>query len=145
MNKQRRKALNLIINDLEKTKAAIETFLDKEEKKPETKKEEKTNAEKLEDFRGQAADAQSQLETLRDEEQEYFDNMPEGLQGGDKGSAAEEAISNLDEAIGYAEELVDQFDEAIKAEAEEEIEEALDGSVDKIDDAIGSIESSMEG
>lgn len=41
----------------------------------------------------------AEAETTRDEEQEYFDNMPENMQGGDKGSAAEEAISNLDSAI----------------------------------------------
>ena len=41
----------------------------------------------------------TQLEDLRDEEQDYYDNMPESLQGGDKGQAAEEAVSNLDNAI----------------------------------------------
>lgn len=47
------------------------------------------------------------LENARDGEQEYLDNMPENMQGGDKGSAAEEAISNLDSAISDAESAAD--------------------------------------
>lgn len=38
------------------------------------------------------------IEELSGEEQEAYDNMPESLQGGDKGSAAEDAIQYLDEA-----------------------------------------------
>jgi hypothetical protein len=34
-------------------------------------------------------EAESVLETCRDDEQEYFDNMPEGFQKGKKGEAAE--------------------------------------------------------
>lgn len=40
-----------------------------------------------------------ELETIRDEEQDAFDNMPEGLQQGDKGQAMEEAIGIIEEAI----------------------------------------------
>jgi len=45
------------------------------------------------------------LENVRDEEQEYFDNMPESLQGGDKGHIAESAISNLENAISALEDF----------------------------------------
>lgn len=45
------------------------------------------------------SEAKSMLETVRDEEQEYYDNMPEGLQNGDKGCAAEEAISLIEDII----------------------------------------------
>ena len=51
------------------------------------------------------AQAKEVLETARDEEQEYLENMPEGLQGGDKGSAAEEAITALEEAIDSLDEI----------------------------------------
>ena len=47
------------------------------------------------------------LNAAKDEEQEYFDNMPESSQSGEKGSAAEEAISNLDSAIESANEAAD--------------------------------------
>lgn len=46
----------------------------------------------------------SELRTIAEEEQEKYDNMPEGLQGGDKGQAIETAAQTLDEAAGYAEE-----------------------------------------
>jgi hypothetical protein len=44
-------------------------------------------------------DARSLIEQARDDEQDYFDNMPEGFQNGDKGGAAQEAVSQLDDAI----------------------------------------------
>ena len=40
-----------------------------------------------------------QIETIRDEEQDYYDNMPEGIQSGDKGDAASYAIDALDSAV----------------------------------------------
>lgn len=39
------------------------------------------------------------IEEVRDEEQEAFDNMPEGLQSGERGDRAQEVISNLDQLI----------------------------------------------
>jgi hypothetical protein len=47
------------------------------------------------------------LETERDAEQEKFDNMPESLQGGDKGQAMEEGISTLEEAIEGVQAAID--------------------------------------
>jgi len=51
----------------------------------------------------QLADIRSELESLREEEQEYFDNMPESFQSGDKGTTAEYAIAALDMAIEHIE------------------------------------------
>lgn len=45
----------------------------------------------------------SELRTIAEEEQEKYDNMPEGLQGGEKGQAIESAAQALDDAAGYAE------------------------------------------
>ena len=45
------------------------------------------------------SEAKEMLEGVKDDEQEYFDNMPESLQGGDKGQAAEAAVSALDDAV----------------------------------------------
>lgn len=38
------------------------------------------------------------ISTVLDEEQQYFDNMPESVQGGSKGDVAQEVISNLENA-----------------------------------------------
>ena len=55
--------------------------------------------EKLEDLK-------SYVEELRDEEQDYFDNMPENLQGSEKGEMAENAISEMDDAISSIEDAI---------------------------------------
>ena len=58
------------------------------------------------------SDLSSQLTELRDEEQEYLDNMPGSLQGSEKAQAAENAVSNLDDAINGLEEVVGPLEEA---------------------------------
>lgn len=40
----------------------------------------------------------SELETLKEEEQEVFDNMPESFQQGERGEKVQSAIDNLEEA-----------------------------------------------
>lgn len=44
---------------------------------------------------------QEEIARIRDEEQEYLDNMPENMQDGDKGVKAQEAIDQLDEAVNF--------------------------------------------
>lgn len=46
-----------------------------------------------------------EIETIRDEEQEYYDNMPESLQSGDKGDVAQSAIEALEEGVNTLEEI----------------------------------------
>ena len=62
--------------------------------------------------RNRIAEVQSQLETLKqeidsilEEEQEAYDNMPESLQNGERGEAMQEAIDALESAVGSCEEL----------------------------------------
>lgn len=50
-------------------------------------------------------DARSELETLRDETQEKFDNMPDGLQQGDTGQLLEGRVESVDEMISDLEQL----------------------------------------
>ena len=56
-----------------------------------------------------------EVAALRDEEQEYFDNMPEGFQQGEKGQAAKDAISQLDEAASSIESAIDAIHSATAA------------------------------
>jgi hypothetical protein len=56
----------------------------------------------------------SDLETARDDEQDYFDNMPESFQGGEKGEMAEQAIQALQsgiDALAELDGLIDPNDE----------------------------------
>ena len=54
-------------------------------------------------------EAKGILESCRDEEQEYYDNMPESFQDGEKGSAAQEAIDALEEAVSSLEDITDNM------------------------------------
>lgn len=48
------------------------------------------------------------------EEQEAFDNLPEGLQGADKGQAMETAIAALEDASGGCDAVIDSCNEAME-------------------------------
>ena len=51
------------------------------------------------------------LEACRDEEQDYFDNMPESFQSGQKGEEAQAAIDALEEASSLMEDVSNALDE----------------------------------
>lgn len=70
----------------------------------------------------QLEEVKTLLESLKDdvsqcqeEEQDYYDNMPESLQNGDKGERASEAIEKMTEAVDNLESLDDTLEEAISA------------------------------
>ncbi len=49
------------------------------------------------------------LEAIRDEEQEAFDNLPENLQEAERGQSMQEAIDALDEAISSTTDAADHL------------------------------------
>lgn len=51
------------------------------------------------------------IQNILDEEQEAFDNMPEGLQLSDNGMISEEAQENLEAAIDSLEEAISHLEE----------------------------------
>ena len=53
------------------------------------------------------------LEDIKNDEEEYFDNMPENLQGSMRGMDSEEAISNMDDALEVLEQAIDENDQDI--------------------------------
>lgn len=57
----------------------------------------------------------SDLEIAKDEEQEYYDNMPESFQNGERGEKAESAISALECAYDNITECIENIDEALEA------------------------------
>lgn len=60
----------------------------------------------------QIEEAKSIIEAVKDEEQEAFDGMPENMQQGDRGSAMESAVSNLEDAIGEMENVLANIEDA---------------------------------
>lgn len=50
------------------------------------------------------------IEALQEEEQDYYDNMPEAFQCGEKGDKANEAIDNFAEAVSSLEEVISNLE-----------------------------------
>lgn len=57
-------------------------------------------------------EAKAILEQCREAEQDAYDNMPEGLQSGDKGDKAQSAISAMEEAESNLESAIDSIGSA---------------------------------
>lgn len=98
----------------------------------------------IEDFRDRITELNSEAESIeseisdfRDQEQEYFDNMPESLQNGERGIKAEEAVNALDSAQEIAHELT------YKLEALNDALKEVEAEVQTIDDAVLSLEEAM--
>jgi predicted RNase H-like HicB family nuclease len=124
VNKQRRKAISIEITyftgKIELLQAAIEA-----------------GTLVAEDF---SIDAGS-VETIRDDEQEAYDNLPESMQGGDRGDAMQEAIQNLEEAISSIEEAEGLIEDSRTPDDESPQEiyakavEVLEAAVETLDNA----------
>jgi hypothetical protein len=50
---------------------------------------------------------QAEIEGLQEEEQEYYNNMPEGIQDSEKGQAAQDAADSLGEAAQAIESAIE--------------------------------------
>ena len=54
-------------------------------------------------------DARDIIDTCKNEEQEAFDNLPEGFQQSDRGEAMEAAVSEMDDAIDEIDRIIDSI------------------------------------
>ena len=54
-----------------------------------------------------------ELESICSDEQDYFDNMPENLQGGQRGCESEEAIEQMEEAVSQIEDAISIIEEIV--------------------------------
>lgn len=68
------------------------------------------------------------LDNIKDDEQCYYDNIPENLQSSQRAEDSEYAIDNLEEALDFLNELynMDEFDKD---------NELIQQAIDKIEDA----------
>lgn len=55
--------------------------------------------------------AQAIIESVKEEEENAHDNLPESIQYGEKGEQMEEYIDTLDEAYGMCDDLMSMIDE----------------------------------
>ena len=58
--------------------------------------------------------AKETLDVLNEEEREYYDNMPESIQNGEKGERSSECIDSLDNAISELEDVIYNINQAIE-------------------------------
>lgn len=56
---------------------------------------------------------QNEIENHMSDEQEYYDNMPESFQNGEKGETAQNAIDNLESTIDSIRESLEHLNESI--------------------------------
>lgn len=81
----------------------------------------------LSELMGKFADLKANIETIRDEEQEAFDAMPESLQGSERGETSQSAIDSLDEAANHAGDIETELDNASDL-IDNDIVSALEGA-----------------
>lgn len=53
------------------------------------------------------------ITTIIDDEQNKYDNLPEGLQQSDNGLQMEDAVSNLQEAIDHLDQTIDSVETVV--------------------------------
>ncbi len=111
MNKERRKALDGAIEELKKAKDLVEAL-------------------DFSEIKDLLLSAKSAVEETQEEEQDAFDNLSEGVQGGERGQRMEEIIDSLDGVATIIDELIGSIEDTDFISSFEEI--------------IGSIESSKE-
>ena len=67
---------------------------------------------RVEEWAAHGEELKSQLENICSDEQDYFDNMPENLQGSQRGMDAEAAIDAMNDAIESIDNAVEAAEDA---------------------------------
>lgn len=111
MNKERRKALDKMQDTLKAHALALHTFVSA--------------------WHEEATQMREDLEALKNEEEEYRDNMPENMQGSERYSTADEAVNALEGALS---ELDDKLGEIEPFATDEDV---LSGVFDQIEEGKG--------
>lgn len=60
----------------------------------------------------QVTELKDDVQSVLDEEEEAFSNLPEGLQSGERGDGMQSAIASLDATVCALEEAAEQLEEA---------------------------------
>lgn len=111
MNKERRKTAERIQTDLQTQLTELEQL-------------DITNIKmRIEELKGE-------LENLKDEEDDAYNNLPESFQNGEKGEAMQEAINNLDTIIGEVDEVYSGLDHI------DELTSVLTDAIEHINDVL---------
>ena len=74
-----------------------------------TQKMNKQRRQKIRDVRKEIENCKENLQKILDEEQDYFDNIPENLQGSMRGSDSEDAIDTMENCIEDLENIIKEL------------------------------------
>lgn len=69
------------------------------------------------------------IDNLKDDEEFAYDNMPESFQNGDRGDAAQQAISSMEDAIS-------ELDDVLANTEDDSVIDALESVVSNLKDAV---------
>lgn len=72
----------------------------------------RTRREKIDSLIEQLDVLKSDIESVTDDEQTAYDNLPETIQTGNRGELMMSAIDNLESAVSSVEEAIDYLNEA---------------------------------
>jgi len=70
---------------------------------------------RLDDVKTELDQLKGLIETEQEAEQEKFDNIPEGLQQGEKGQKIEEGASELQTAVDGLDNIINELDDVLTA------------------------------
>lgn len=133
MNKERREQLNELHGNLHALMERAQALIDNEPEgedadNPEILLGRKEEANNIRDAVGEL---KSELDSVRGEEQDYYDNMHENFQNGEKGEKAQAAIDEMDNADTALDSAVSDLEDCSD----------LESAVSNIDEALSSIDN----
>lgn len=140
MNNTTRKAISALQSELSAVRSAIEELKDHHDgatKPSEASDQLKSWADRIDDIGSQA-------ETIGEEEQEKFDNMPEGLQSSERGEKLEAAVSAAEDAKQAADDAVNALTPDAAEDSAEDLETMLETALDEIENLDGHLDTLAE-
>ena len=75
----------------------------------------KIRRQQLTEIQAELEALKERIECLQQEEQDYFDNMPESLQGGEKGDKAQEHIDAIEYCANTLDDVISGITEIVEA------------------------------
>lgn len=75
----------------------------------------KTRRNELNDLIEELNDINERLQAITDEEDDFFEAIPENLKNSDRAIAAETALENLNDALDYLTDVVEYIEYAVEA------------------------------
>ena len=71
----------------------------------------KARRKKIEEIRDAISSLYDDLESVKIDEEDAFDNLPESLQESDRGESMQDAIDHLDSACDMLQEAIDELED----------------------------------